>query len=252
MATNPSPAFPESALMDLPTQKNAMKQIKKNKDSFILLQWSTTRKAHKFPSEIHKWKSRPSPTYRSCRGQRGGRALGGAFCSTWAEADLEGSKPAEEPNWKGHEALWELRGRKGWEQGKWQQIPFAPPRNHGGAEGNPSFRPSCSPLLKLFPNWEDEVECGGNATQTFTHVPPGQKFPWVFNLFSADATQPCPSLTLPVLFPSKRFLLPAATDHLIRMPGDHFHTMLADVIFLDAHTVHHLDTRWQGDGRVTP
>lgn len=64
-----------------------------------------------------------------------------------------------------------------------------------------------------------------------------------FLIFIFNVTQSCPSLTLPMLFPLKRFLLPAATYHFIRMPGDHFHTMPADVIFLDAHTVHHLDTR---------
>lgn len=71
-----------------------------------------------------------------------------------------------------------------------------------------------------------------------------------FSVF-LNVTQSCLSLTLPVLFPLRCFLLPAATYHFIRMPGDRFHTMPADVIFLDAHTVHHLDSRWQGDRRVT-
>lgn len=64
-----------------------------------------------------------------------------------------------------------------------------------------------------------------------------------FFVFFYNVTQSCLSLTLPVLFPLRWFLLPAAAYHFIRMPGDRFHTMPADVIFLDVHTVHHLDTR---------
>lgn len=64
-----------------------------------------------------------------------------------------------------------------------------------------------------------------------------------FLIFVFNVTQSCLSLTLPVPFPSKCFLLLAATYRFIKMPGDHFRTILADVIFLDAHTVHHLDTR---------
>lgn len=109
-------------------------------------------------------------------------------------------------------------------------------------EGRPSFKIKLFSPLKLFPRKRKKW----NVVETlckflYIYI---EKFTQFFFFFSfLNVTQSCPSLTLPVLFPLKCFLLPAATYHFIRMPGDHFHTMPADVIFLDAHTVHHLDTR---------
>lgn len=76
MVTDPSPAFPESALtllMNFAYSRNAIKQEKKKTASFCSSDLYL-RKAHKFSNEIHKCKPRPSPTYRSSKGQRGGTA----------------------------------------------------------------------------------------------------------------------------------------------------------------------------------
>lgn len=103
-------------------------------------------------------------------------ALGGAACSTWTEGKLiwraqPGSKPAEEPHWRGHNALWEFRGRKGWEQGN-SNFPLLHLESGGERrESHPSDRAVFLSLSYSHTNWEDKVECGGIAMQTFIYGP---------------------------------------------------------------------------------